>query len=72
MKYTNICPKCQSDDILRIEGEVGAYGTGNNIRAGVTIFSSVEVTRLLCLNCGFSEEWIDSREDLEKLRNKFR
>ena len=72
MKYTNLCPKCQSDDILRIEGEVGAHGIGNNIRTGFSVFSSVKVTRFLCLNCGFSEEWIDSREDLEKLRNKFR
>ena len=71
MKYTHLCPKCQSDDILRIEGEARAYGAGNNIRAGFTIFSAVKVTRFLCLNCGFSEEWIESREDLEKLRRKY-
>ena len=72
MKYTHLCPKCQSGDILRIEGESRAYGAGDNIRVGVTIFSAVKVTRFLCLNCGFSEEWIESGEDLEKLRNKYR
>ena len=30
-----------------------------------------KVTRFLCGKCGFSEEWIDSLEDIEKLRMKY-
>ncbi len=68
MKHTKICPKCNSADIVRIDGYTGAYGTGNNIMTGKTIFSTVNVNRYVCCNCGFSEEWID-REDIDKVKN---
>ena len=71
MKNTKTCPKCRSNDIVRIEGQAGAYGSGNNIPTGWTTWSAVKVTRFLCLGCGYSEEWVEDREDLEKLREKF-
>lgn len=67
MKLTNTCPKCGSSDIIRFDGYTGAYGTGNNIMTGATIFSTVNVNRYVCCTCGYSEEWID-REDIEKLK----
>ena len=67
----NICPKCNSNDILRIPGQVGAHGSGNNIILGMTIFSGIPVTRFVCSHCGFSEEWIDDPKNLEKLKHKF-
>lgn len=71
MKNSQTCPKCQQQRIIRIPGEAGAYGTGNNIPVGFTIFSSITVTRFVCTSCGFSEEWIESPEDLETLAEKF-
>ena len=68
MKRTRLCPKCNSSDLLRIEGNVGAYGAGNNIMTGATVFSAVKVHRYVCCSCGFTEEWIDTA-DIEKLRN---
>ena len=68
MKSTKICPKCGSTDIVRIDGNAGAYGTGNNIMLGATIFSAVKVNRYICCSCGFTEEWID-REDIDKIKN---
>ena len=35
------------------------------------IFSAVLVTRYLCAYCGFNEEWVDDRADLEKLMAKY-
>ena len=72
MKNTNRCWKCQCTDILRIEGQVGAHGAGNNIITGWTIWSAVKITRYLCTACGYSEEWIESPEDIAKLVDKFR
>jgi len=71
MRNTRSCPKCRSTDILRIPGKSGAYGVGNNISVGVSIFSAVLVTRYLCASCGFSEEWVDNRADLEKVHAKY-
>lgn len=71
MKMKRECPKCNSTDIIRIDGSVKAYGTGNNIPIGATIFSYVKVPRYVCCNCGYSEEWIDL-EDIPKLKKKYK
>ncbi len=71
MKETCVCQKCNSTEILRIEGSSGAYGAGNNIQVGLTNFSAVLVHRYVCCNCGYSEEWID-REDIKRLEKKYR
>lgn len=70
MRNTQICPKCAGRDILKIPGKAGAYGSGNNIMVGGTIFSAVKVQRYLCCRCGYSEEWID-KEDIPTLKNKY-
>ena len=68
MKNSKICPKCQSNEIIRFDGYSGPYGSGNNIMVGLSIFSAVNVNRYICACCGYTEEWID-REDLEKVKN---
>ena len=70
MKNRRICPKCNSTDILLVPGKAGAYGSGNNIQTGMTIFSAVLVHRYVCCSCGYSEEWID-KEDIQKLKKKY-
>lgn len=72
MKTTGKCTKCGSSGILRIPGQAGAFGSGNNIPVGKTIFSSVKVTRHVCDRCGYSEEWVESASDLQKLREKYK
>jgi hypothetical protein len=71
MKTTGKCTKCASPEILKIPGQAGAYGSGNNIPVGATIFSSVKVTRYLCGRCGYCEEWVESASDLQKVRDKY-
>ena len=66
MMHTRICPKCGSDDIVIVDGSAGAYGSGNNIMVGGTIFSAVKVDRYICVCCGFTEEWI-RQDELIKL-----
>lgn len=38
MKVSKRCPKCESTEMIRVEGTAGPYGTGNNIAIGATIF----------------------------------
>lgn len=71
MKKSLTCPKCKSQDIIRIPGRVGEHFAGNNIPTGWTSSSAVKVTRYLCGNCGFIEEWIESSADIQKVRKKF-
>jgi hypothetical protein len=44
---------------------------GNSIIVGMTIFNAAKVTRYLCASCGFSEEWIDSTDDIAKIKKKY-
>lgn len=72
MKNTKQCPKCNSNDIIRIDGELGYDGRGNNILLSKSIinhifYDGVKVNRYICCCCGFTEEWIDL-EDIEKLK----
>ena len=68
MKNSKTCPKCEGSDIVRLDGNVGAYGAGNTAMIGGTIFSAGPVARYICLDCGYTEEWID-REDIAKIKN---
>lgn len=70
MKNTGLCPKCGSKDLLLVPGKAGAYGSGNNIMTGHSIFSAVLVNRYVCCTCGFTEEWVDL-EDIPKLKEKY-
>ena len=70
MKKNNTCTKCSCTDIIRIPGQVTANGAGNNVR--INLFSYVYVSRYLCSDCGFSEEWIDNAADIQKLKKKYK
>ena len=72
MKNSKMCPKCQSTDIICVPGNATGTGAGNNIIVGNTLFLKfVLVTRYLCGSCGFSEEWIDTPEDIAKIRQHY-
>jgi len=70
MKNSKICPKCQNNEIIRIPSEAGAY-VGNKILVGRTIFSAAKITRYLCASCGFSEEWVESVDDIARIKKKY-
>lgn len=50
MKNAGRCPKCGSTNILRVEGKAGAYGSGNNIITGFTIFPQCWFTAMSAVN----------------------
>lgn len=66
MKTNGTCPKCQSQDIIVI-----ADAEQNRIQTGWTVFGYVPVARYVCGACGFSEEYVESPEDIDTLRRKF-
>jgi predicted nucleic-acid-binding Zn-ribbon protein len=74
MKKTGQCVKCGSSDLIRIPGRLRSYGGGGNyIVAGTTMIAPiVPVTRFLCAQCGYSEEWVESASEIEKLREAYK
>ena len=69
MKNSMKCPKCQSADILRIPGLLERGG--NNIAVGITFFNGVKGTRYLCASCGFIENWVESADDIQRVKKKY-
>ena len=68
MRNSGKCIKCQSADVLRVPDKMkGTYG--NSIP--VSMFRVAGVTRYVCASCGYSEDWIDSAEDLAKIKLKY-
>ena len=68
MKYTKTCPKCQSTDIVRFDGDDGARDAVNRLQT--SFFNFVNVNRYICCNCGFVEEWIDKKDIKEVAKSK--
>jgi predicted nucleic-acid-binding Zn-ribbon protein len=71
MKNTGKCPKCGSTDMIRIPRNSLFRELGNNIRTGFFATSAVCPARFLCGNCGFLEDWVEAKSDIEKIRKKF-
>jgi len=68
MRNSSECPKCQSSDIVQIR-QPGPYA--NNIVTGMTLFSLANITRYLCAACGFTEEWVESADDIARIKKKY-
>ena len=68
MKNTHTCPKCQSGEILQLVGSgLDGFGGDYVVVSKWTNIDRVPITRYICAGCGFSEQWIDSAEDLAKI-----
>ena len=55
---------------FRIPGRYSGYSPGINIMVGWTNLSAIQVTRYLCASCGFIEAWVDSADDIAKVKKK--
>ena len=68
MKNSKKCIKCDSDELVKIPS--GIWNDSQNFIASG--FSTFPVTRYMCVNCGYSEEWIESKKDRIKIKKKFK
>ncbi|WP_297987572.1 hypothetical protein [Oscillibacter sp.] len=72
MKNGNLCPKCGSRKIVRIPDNPRRHASGNNIyTTQATLLGKIPVIRYVCCGCGYTENWVETRRDLEKLKETF-
>lgn len=72
MKNGNICPKCGSRKIVRIPDNPRRHASGNNIyTTQATLLGKIPVIRYVGCGCGYTENWVETRRDLEKLKETF-
>jgi hypothetical protein len=66
MKNTGECPKCGSTLIARKRGSPVLNSWS---RVSVNIRSlDIWITKLICTECGFIEEWIENKNDLKRFK----
>jgi predicted nucleic-acid-binding Zn-ribbon protein len=68
LNNSNTCPKCQSREII----VVSLRKTKSTIiPIAFTMACCVNLSRHVCGACGFTEEWIHDKNDIDRLRAKF-
>jgi hypothetical protein len=68
MKFSHCCPKCLNKEIAAIGGGAFKGNSYNTIGFG---FNIVYLTRYVCTNCGYCENFVDDPEDLAKIKRHF-
>jgi predicted nucleic-acid-binding Zn-ribbon protein len=68
MKFNYCCPKCQNSEIAIIEGGAFKGNIYNNVTFGL---NTIYLTRYICVNCGYTENYVDDINDIEKIKLKF-
>jgi len=68
MKFNCCCPKCQNSEIAIIEGGAFKGNIYNTLSFGL---STVYLTRYVCTNCGFTENYVADPKDLQKIKEKY-
>jgi predicted nucleic-acid-binding Zn-ribbon protein len=64
------CPKCHSNDIVRIPGELSPPPALSGAKPASSL-KAITTTRYCCANCGYTETWVDEPADLKALLKKF-
>ena len=59
------CGKCGSAALLAVPATPGQH---SHIVFGDRVLQTVTVTTYVCTDCGFVEHWVNSKEDLLKLK----
>ena len=68
MKFNYCCPKCLNSEIAIIEGGAFKGNIYNTLSFGL---STVYLTRYVCTNCGYTENYVDDHKDLQKIKEKY-
>lgn len=72
MKRTHTCSKCGSHQIARIPDNPRRYASSNNIYLSRwTLIRKIPAFRYVCCDCGYVENWVESRRDLNDIRDEF-
>lgn len=64
MKNSSTCPKCQSTDVIRIEGS--KVNQNHKLSLDKWGVKNVVIDRYLCVQCGYTEEWIQLDEKFDR------
>lgn len=67
MNTHDTCGKCGSSDLLEVPMTPGEH---SHIVTGARVLKDVAVTKYVCTDCGYIEQWVNSGSDLETLKQE--
>ena len=68
MRRKNQCAKCASSNLLRIPP---VPGEEPHIAIGRRGMHPLTISKFVCGDCGYIEQWVSSDDDLAKLRSEY-
>lgn len=72
MKNTKHCPKCGSFNVVRVPDNPSRHASGNNIYTSTfTLIKKIPVIRYVCVNCGYTENWVENGQQREEIKRAF-
>ncbi|MCH5285916.1 MAG: hypothetical protein J1E43_00705 [Christensenellaceae bacterium] len=71
MKNTNRCPKCGSDDIVRVPDTAHRYLANSICITKCAWVKRVPVARYVCCGCGYVENWVEDCRGVTEIRQAF-
>lgn len=71
MKHTRHCPKCGASDIIRVPDNAHRYLANSICITKVAWVRRIPVARYVCGGCGYVENWVETRQGLEEIRQAF-
>lgn len=72
MKNGSPCPKCGCRRVVRVPDNPRRHASGSNIyTTSATLLGKIPVIRYVCCDCGYVENWVETRRELEKIEEAF-
>ena len=72
MKNSSCCPKCHSENIVRVPAHQPRHASGYNIyTTRMTLLGKIPVIRYVCCNCGYVENWVENAQELDEIKKTF-
>lgn len=72
MKNSKCCPKCNSNNVVRVPDNPNRHASGNNIYTStITLIKKIPVIRYVCCDCGYVENWVEKQKEREEIKRTF-
>lgn len=71
MKNSRCCPKCHSNNIVRVPDDAHRYLTNSICITKTVTVERIPVARYVCCDCGYVENWVENRNELDKIKRTF-
>ena len=71
MKESKRCPKCGSQEIIRVPDDAHRFLANSICITRLATVKRVPVARYVCHRCGYVENWVEQARQRDEIRRAF-